>query len=208
VWYRIDKNSLPWPSTGTYRDWKPQLADEGHHQCVYCSISEASFGGLRNFHVEHYKPKAVFPEFENEYGNLFFACAICNSFKRDDWPGECDQDLSEMAYPNPASVNIGDYIDVNSVDGEVTGTRNATKYLIERLFLNRPQLILERRTGHAFARLDEMREHLSRVADQTRDVQLLQEIVRRVNRVAALFGEYRRAIPYKNEDTKRNAAAA
>lgn len=72
-WKRIPKENSSQPSTGTYKDWKELLSVEGFHQCVYCSISEAEFGGIRNFHVEHYKPKSLpaFASLVNTYTNLF-----------------------------------------------------------------------------------------------------------------------------------------
>jgi hypothetical protein len=70
-WRRIPKEKYQAPQKGTYSDWKPQLAKEGFQQCVYCAVGEPAFGGFRNFHVEHYRPKKKFAQLENDYANLF-----------------------------------------------------------------------------------------------------------------------------------------
>jgi hypothetical protein len=147
-WFRIPKESASRPKFGNcYRDWKEELSIEGKNQCVYCSINLNSFGGIRNFHVEHYRPKAQgkFPELENDYSNLFFACSICNCFKSDDWPNEPSATFDNHAFPDPSKTDYSEilYVDTNHfVDAKnITG-----RYLVQKLFLNRPQLILERKS--------------------------------------------------------------
>ena len=59
------KEKTQQPTKGKYSDWKEILAEEGFNQCVYCAIPDACFGGIRNFHVEHYRPKSKFKKLEN-----------------------------------------------------------------------------------------------------------------------------------------------
>jgi hypothetical protein len=146
-WFRIPKESSPRPQNGNYYyQWKEHLSYESKQQCVYCAININSFGGIRNFHVEHYKPKArnKFPELENDYNNLFFACSICNCFKSDDWPNEPSPKLDNSSFPDPSKVDYSDILSYNNqllVESKyITG-----KYIIQKLFLNRPQLVLERK---------------------------------------------------------------
>src|SRR5688500_18636223 len=109
---RIPKEKTPPPESGTYQDWKALLADEGAHQCVYCAITEASFGGIRNFHVEHFRPKSLFQDLVNAFKNLFYACAICNVFKGDDWKEPCGEQ-HHMGYLDPSVVDYSDILDVH-----------------------------------------------------------------------------------------------
>lgn len=153
-WRRVPKEKSSQPVTGNYHDWKPLLAKEGFHQCVYCAISESAFGGFRNYHVEHYKPKSRYPKLENKFSNLFYACAICNTFKGDDWPGEPHQEHLGAAYPDPSLTDYALLFDV-APNGVVAGRNIAANYLVEKLYLNRPQLISERRAQAAFAKIDE-----------------------------------------------------
>ncbi len=145
-WKKIIKDKSRQPSTGAYSDWKEQIAEECYFQCVYCSIHESQFGGIDHYHIEHYKPKSI-PEFkilENDILNLFYACPICNRFKSKDWPNNED-DLNIICYPDPSKHN---YLDLFSIDLDtykLIGRYISSCYLTERLFLNRPQLIYERR---------------------------------------------------------------
>ena len=135
-WRRIPKEASTKPTTGSYRDWKPHLAEEAEHQCVYCAIPDASFGGIRNFHVEHFRPKSKFVDLKNDYANLFFACAICNTFKGNDWPnGSKDNDLSLAGYVNPSKRCYGDLVSIDPHSHMAESTVPAGLYMVERLYL-------------------------------------------------------------------------
>lgn len=56
------------PVYANYRDYKPHLKREFSGRCVYCRKAD---GGqdLGSFHVEHYRPKGLFPELLNKYDN-------------------------------------------------------------------------------------------------------------------------------------------
>ena len=53
--------------------------------CCYCEtkINAASYP-----HIEHRKPKSLFPEDSFQWENLHLACQICNTKKRDQWNEE------------------------------------------------------------------------------------------------------------------------
>jgi hypothetical protein len=144
-WRKANKENCTQPKKGTYKDWKNEVRAHCFEQCVYCCISEARFGGVRNFHVEHYKPKSLFKQLENDIRNLFYACSICNVFKGDDWPGDPAEDHTAVAYPDPSKVDYSEIFDIDEATFTVNGKFSASKYMAERLFLNREQLILERR---------------------------------------------------------------
>jgi hypothetical protein len=130
-----------------YRDHRVKefLRREGGHRCVYCAIHENALGGVQTFHVEHYRPKSRFPALENALANLFYSCPICNRFKSNDWPAEPHAPFHNCCYPDPSAVDYTILFDVNQKTGLVAGRRVASKYMLERLYLNRPHLILERR---------------------------------------------------------------
>jgi hypothetical protein len=209
-WIKVPKETASTPAKGTtYRDWKSDLANEGMHQCVYCAIHERALGGFWNFHVEHYRPKSKFPNLTNQYRNLFYACAICNTFKSNDWPSEPDDALSVASYPDPATV---DYNRILSVDGRgsVYGLNVAARYVVEKIFLNRPQLILERRDCNAQdecdrvdERLNDSAEALMRQTDAT-SLELLKDLFRCTREIRRLHSEARKIRPYEPSQTKRN----
>lgn len=216
-WLRITKESTPVPSHGSkYSDWKPELAEEGFHQCVYCTISESSFGGIRNFHVEHYKPKGLkqFTYLENEFSNLFYACAICNTFKSDDWTDPVD-DFSVGCYPDPSKKNYGELFQVD-VDTALIAGRNTTgTYLVCKLYLNRPQLIINRKEILA----EEMYQILIHIVnDQKNDLfeltehghgealSFLKELDKAVQNLESIFHSRDLSNPYGAEQTKKPAS--
>lgn len=143
TWFKIDKDSTPQPN-GIYKQWKNIVRDECKGQCVYCAIGEGNFGGVRNFHLDHYRPKKLFSALENAISNLFYACSICNSFKGADWPDEPSDDFSNFCYPDPSKVDYSTILFQDKA-GVVTSPTKSGQYLVERLFINRPQMILLRR---------------------------------------------------------------
>ncbi len=58
-----------------------------HGKCAYCEsyIPHVTFA-----HIEHYRPKATFPDLTFSWGNLLLACGKCNSplFKGERFPQE------------------------------------------------------------------------------------------------------------------------
>lgn len=151
-WFRVPKEAATPSAQTTYQGWKGELAVEARHQCVYCCISEAGFGGFRNFHVEHFRPKSRFPALEIAYLNLFYACAVCNAFKLNDWPSDAEES-SAACYLDPSKVDYSTLFDVDHSRGVVTAKCVAAMYLEHRLHLNRPQLAVARRYRHLFQRL-------------------------------------------------------
>ena len=163
-WFRIPKEETNKPTKGTYSDWKEALSIEGKQQCVYCAINIKSFGGLRNFHVEHYKPKdkKYFPELTNEFSNLFFSCSICNCFKGNDWHDEPTEHLGGKFYPDPSVINYSDFL-TNDCDFVVQSDSKTGNYIINKIYLNRPQLVMERRSKSLHMELLQESEELRNV---------------------------------------------
>ncbi len=207
-WKIITKDQSSQPTSGTYHDWKPRLAIEGFHQCVYCAIHESAMGGIRNFHVEHYRPKSRFIDRENDYLNLFYACPICNTFKSDDWPNDPVGDNSVISYPNPSKVDYNTLFNVDLQKGLVEGKNVASKYLQERLFLNRPQLISERRLEILKAKVIEEIEATTVTIINIRDNLKYREFTQAfflLNvELIKLLGKLNEIPHYQMEDVQRN----
>lgn len=169
-WTKIDKSKTNRPDTvSKYGDYKPFLRDEAKKRCVYCAIHDNSLGGIDHFHVEHYKPKSIprFKSLEKDFTNLFYVCPICNRFKSNDWPNDPQSDFTNISYIDPGTT---DYNEVFTIldNGKVTGKYVASKYMVEKIYLNRPQLINERREVIA-------RNHLSNSLDK---IDSLKQIMR------------------------------
>jgi hypothetical protein len=141
-WKLVNKDPATQPKGGIYSDWKEQIAKECYYQCVYCSIHESQFGGINNFHIDHFRPKSLFKNLENDICNLFYSCPICNRFKSDDWPN--GPNLDTLSYADPSNIDYSDLFELND-DFQIFGKYTASRYLEVRLYLNRAQLIFERR---------------------------------------------------------------
>jgi hypothetical protein len=191
------------PTTGRWHHWKQLIADHCEGRCVYCAIAEARFGGIRNFHIEHYRPKVRFPHLENDIRNLYLACAVCNVLKCDDWPAEPDPDHSLPAYPDPAVVDYNSLFQVAETH-EISSSTVAGRYVIERMALNRAQLILERRLHAIESAISSFNDWVSERLDaltpeeQRQTIEILNDITRAQTATTT-------ARPYKDDDTKRSA---
>ena len=213
-WKRIPKENSIAPTYGLYSDWKPLLSVEGFHQCVYCTISEGSFGGIRNFHVEHYRPKALdeFKELENDYTNLFYSCSICNSFKSDDWPNHPDNTFNKAYYPDPSKVDYTQLFQVFEDSGLIAGQNYTGTYILNKLYLNRPQLIINRRENLTELKYQELitniqvqkKKLFSLIELGNKDaLDLLKELDKRVVSLEQTYHEKEKTIPYADNQVKR-----
>lgn len=128
----------PYPQHKKYQDYKRYLREDFIYRCVYCTIHENENGGPRNFCVEHFRPKATFAHLETNYGNLLYACPVCNSFKLDDWPSD-DPIRDGKGYIDPCEHDYDEHFELNEQD-ELVGLSGVGRYMIERLHLNRGQL--------------------------------------------------------------------
>lgn len=174
-WKRIPKESASQPEQGNYSDWKEIIAEEAERRCVYCGIFDSSLGGLRCFHIEHYKPKSKYGELKNTFSNLFYACPVCNTFKNNDWPNDPINDHSIISYPNPCHV---DYTILFEIDerGVIKGHFIASKYMVEKLHLNRNQLIMTRRENYLRLKLDKLMIEIKNLFEQIILLDYSQEI--------------------------------
>lgn len=206
-WVKISKDPNFRPPAGTYKTWKRALSVEGKQQCCYCAIHESRFGGFRNFHVEHYRPKSIFKTLVDDYGNLLYVCAVCNSFKGNSWPS--DENPAIAVAPNDTgylSPILFDYNMVIEVDGafHVTSESKAAQYMIERVFLNRPQLVLMRRLASTQAKVLQAVDLITKLADEDGISGELYKRIVKLNAAAThAMNDLLMAIPYQPDDLER-----
>jgi len=198
-WTIINKNSTKRPaSVSEYGKYRPELRLEAKEKCVYCAIHENSLGGSDSFHIEHYKPKSKFSNLEKDFNNLFYACAICNRFKSNDWPKEPNKTLSYPAYPDPKSVNYNSLFELDE-NGVLHGKNPASKYIIAKIVLNRPQLINERKESKLRDRLNEVITILPDLASRILAVERSEERDDLLNEYITLSAEM---VSFQNKEFK------
>ena len=66
----LEYRGLPQPER---RATVGSLYAEQTGQCVYCG-RKVSLARLREYHIEHFRPRSRYPELELDYSNLFLSC--------------------------------------------------------------------------------------------------------------------------------------
>lgn len=106
----------------SYRDW---LRDEFLFRCVYC-LRREQWGLLKGqYHIDHFFPKAIYPEWTLDYDNLLYCCSSCNLSK------------GEQFVPNPESEFTQNAVEVFE-DGTIEGRTSEAKKIIRKLYLDSP----------------------------------------------------------------------
>jgi collagenase-like PrtC family protease len=203
-WKIIIKDKKNQPQTGSYPDWKEQIAEECYFQCIYCSIHEAQFGGIDHYHIEHYKPKSIerFKNLENDITNLFYSCPICNRFKSNDWPND-EHDLNIICYPNPTIHDYNNIFKLNINTFKIEGLYLSSKYIVERLYLNRPQLIYERRETLLQEKHTNLRNEIEELLSKIDDNDTLRSAYTLVNKSLDHLKKRSEIRPYKLSEIRK-----
>lgn len=84
-----------------YRSYKPFLAEDFFNRCGYTDCSDFWFGGMNNFHIDHFIPWKQFPnnpKLKTDYKNLVYCCSYVNILKSDDlgtYIDPCNEDYNK-----------------------------------------------------------------------------------------------------------------
>ena len=103
-------------------------------QCGYCGTSEVDVGA--KLEIDHFQPR--FKGGSNELSNLVYCCPACNRFKGNYW-----NPPSPLRLLHPRSDELPDHFR-ESEDGLLIPLTETGRFHVERLQLNRPQLVAQR----------------------------------------------------------------
>ncbi len=67
-----------------YKRYKDPLEKDFKERCGYTCCQQIWFGGKKNFQIDHFKPKSIYPELETKYSNLVYSCSYVNRAKGND----------------------------------------------------------------------------------------------------------------------------
>ncbi len=134
---RIARNQDP-PRHLKYKKYKPFLRIDFLRRGAYCHIPELRFGGPRNFAVEHFRPKKLFPKLVGDYGNLYYACNSCNDFKGAQWPSPNDRRRG-FEFVDPCEAAMSDHVAIDA-SGATRPLTEAGRYTLAHLNLDRELL--------------------------------------------------------------------
>lgn len=200
-WKQIDKIKRI-QHNGEYSMWKQQIADDCFNQCVYCSIHENPWGGIDHYHIDHFRPQSKFKALKNDITNLYYSCPICNKFKSDDWQNEPDS-LDIICYPDPSEHNYSNLFNIDPANYELEGRFVASRFLINRMFLNRPQLIYERREYFLKLKAESLISDAERLIEQNDDLMLIKQAFQLISRLAQHLNVRGNISPYKLVEIKK-----
>ncbi len=128
------------PHPGPFADcrrYKPRLREDFRFQCAYCNISEGYRRGSEIFGVDHFRPKATFPELAEVYTNLYYyCCANCNSTKGSRYPDERLLNAG-IGYLDPCAADPFDSDFWEESNGLLSGLSPSGRFTIETIDLNR-----------------------------------------------------------------------
>jgi uncharacterized protein (TIGR02646 family) len=115
---------------------KEAIAAMSCRKCVYC---EWTINAPAAAHVEHFKPKTLFPSLAYDWTNYFLGCPGCNCAKYDKWP-------KRGGYIRPDKGDPARHF-VFSEDGKVkpASPHSSAERMIKDLDLNRTWLSDERK---------------------------------------------------------------
>lgn len=200
-WKQIEKSKRV-QNKGVYTAWKQQISDECYKQCVYCSIHESPWGGIDHYHIDHFRPQSKFKELSNIITNLYYACPICNKFKSNDWQNEPDN-LDVICYPDPSDYNYSDLFNIDTSNYTLEGKYTSSRYVVNRLYLNRPQLVYERREFFLNLKANAIINESQELIDKTDDINLVKEASKIKDSLMQLLISRGKISPYKLVDIKK-----
>ena len=153
-------------------------------RCGYCGVTETESGS--QLEVEHFRPRSRGGQ--DVLDNLVYACSTCNRFKGDYWPPSGASPDLMLLHPQHDSLSshIG-----SLPDGRLIGLTQRGWFHIQRLRLNRPQLIELRLQREDVQRLQHVLEH-SREA-QARLQQYVRELEHEIERLLQIIAELTRS---------------
>ncbi len=119
-----------------YRKYKKFLEKDFRNHCGYCNDWDFFCGGSQNFHIDHFAPKSLFPEKENDYHNLIYSCPYCNKYKSNKWLGSTSTQniVDNKGFVHPCDTDYEKHFRRNS-NYEIIANDEIGKYIFDELHL-------------------------------------------------------------------------
>ena len=114
---------------------REQVRTRFHFCCGYCSTHETEVGSLLT--VDHFQPTALGGSDALE--NLIYCCDACNRFKADYWSSS-----SRRRLLHPLRDQKEDHLIEEAITARWVGITPRGQFHVERLHLNRPELLRKR----------------------------------------------------------------
>ncbi len=156
----------------TESELRQAVRQTSNFACGYCGVREEDAGS--ELELDHFKPRSAGGD--NRPENLVYCCTTCNRIKGDFWADSADGKRLLHPHHDDLSLHLR-----QETDGLLTGLRETGKFHLKRLRLNRPPLIVLRRTRMENARLrEELRQSQAAQKELAEHLQNLDEEIERI----------------------------
>ncbi|WP_081884620.1 HNH endonuclease [Pseudomonas sp. AAC] len=142
-----------------YKEYYEEIKEDCKERCVYCDTLLSEQGG-EGFHLDHFRPSALFPELSTDPNNLVLSCSKCNIFKSKNWhtsdliPAYTSHD-GVSGFIDPFQEGLSNHFSV-SLTGKLLSTSKVSSYMIEILHLNRESRLQIRRRRYINYRAEQL----------------------------------------------------
>ena len=181
--FRLDHPTRDCSKTyAKYGSYKKYLAVNFFNRCGYTDSPDFWFGGINNFHIDHFIPWKSHPENPNlktDYQNLVYCCSYVNILKSNyegDYLDPCNTDFNEHFYRDV----VGNIL---PKDGSLQGEYMYKKL---KLFMKRYQTIW------MLELLFDKMEKLQVVIDKTTDGEFKNTLLITLGELAGLMLKYKK----------------
>ncbi len=116
---------------------RERVREQFGRRCAYCCVHEDDAGATLT--VDHHRPRAAGGD--DAADNLVYACARCNDHKGAYWH---EKDPPHIVLLHPGRADLTEHL-LEQDDGRMIGITPAGQFFLDRLRLNRPQLVAYRR---------------------------------------------------------------
>ncbi len=123
---------------GNYRALRPHVRRDFKRYCAYCLSHEDYAHGEESFELDHFLCKAYHPHLIRDFYNLYYACHVCNNYKRN-FP-TLEQMKQGLQIVDLCKENFSDHFE-QLPNGAWSPKTRAAEYTIIRLRLNRSHLV-------------------------------------------------------------------
>ncbi len=142
------------------------------YSCGYCGVRESDSGARLT--LDHFRPRSS--SGEDEIGNLVYCCHACNEFKGDYWH---EEEVMRLLRPLFDDVTKHYFV---AEDARILALTVRGSNHIERLRLNRPELIAYRLQRQNEAALEEENQQILQLLESLRqDNEALREHITKRN---------------------------
>ena len=170
------------PAGKKYQEYKPLLREDFHQRCGYCG--DHDFFRETFYEIDHFVPKTLASERENDYSNLVYSCRTCNNSKRAKWPTDdvTKPNDGKNGWIDPCETDYAVQFDRLS-DGSIKSKTELGAWMWNALTLGNPIHRLK-------WSLEMLRKELDRIDRITESLDISD--VEELKKIVALNASYRR----------------